>query len=86
VRPVEFDVTVTALLCPAVSEPAVELRLIHEADSLAVQFSVPCPVLVMFKVCDPELVAPSTIVNDRESGPSPMIGGGGATVSVAEIC
>src|SRR5438132_8728507 len=51
--------------------------LIHEADALAVQFSVPCPVvLVMLKVCELEVTAPSIIMNEKGSGLSPIMGRG----------
>ena len=56
--------------------PEVGLMLSHEADALAVQFSVPCPVLVMVKVCEVEAVVPSIIMNEKGSGVSPMMGGG----------
>ena len=57
--------------------PEVGLMLIHEADSLAVQFSVPCPVvLVMLKVCELEVTAPSIIMNEKGSGLSPIMGRG----------
>lgn len=66
--------------------PEVGLMFSHEADALAVQFSVPCPVLVMLKVCELEVTAPSIFMNEKGSGLSPMIGSGGETVSVAGIC
>jgi hypothetical protein len=75
-RPVGLTLTVMTSVCVVVA-PEAGLMLIHEGDALAVQFSVPCPVLVILKVIDPELVAPSNIVNDTGSvGYSPMVGGG----------
>ena len=48
-----MTVTVMTSGCVVVA-PEAGLMLSHEADALAVQFSVPCPVLVMLKVCELE--------------------------------
>jgi len=79
-----LTVTVMTSVCVVVA-PEAGLMLSHEADTLAVQFSVPCPVLVMLKVCDFEVTAPSIIMNEKGSGVSCMIGcgvGGGGYLRI----
>jgi len=73
-RLVGFTVTVTALLCPAVSAPEVGFTVIHEVAPLVLQLNVPSPVFVIVKVCDAEFVHPCVMMNDRNVGLSPMAG------------
>ena len=77
VRPVVFTLTVTALLCPAVIAPEGGLRLNHVAGTLAVQFKVPPPELVMLNVWAAVFALPTAAVNVRLPAVVDVVGGGG---------
>lgn len=89
-----LSVTVPLWL-PAAKVPVVALRVIEpfpvpEAGvsvnqgtlSLAVQLSVPLPVLLILSVCEPGLVLPWVAVKVKLVGLAPIAGGTGAAVMV----
>ena len=62
--------------------PEAGLSLNQAALSLAVQLSVPLPVLLMLKVWVAGLAPPCVAVKERFVGLAPMAGGTGAVVTV----
>ena len=64
--------------------PVPALRANQPVVSLALQFKVPPPVLLILSVCAAGLLPPWIAVNARLVGLAPMAGGTGAAVTVKE--
>ena len=62
--------------------PVPALRVNQPVCSLARQFKVPPPVLLIWRVCASGLLPPSIAVNARLAGVALMAGGTGAAVTV----
>jgi hypothetical protein len=64
--------------------PVLELKVNQAALSLALQFNVPPPVLLMLRVCVAGFAPPWVAAKARLVGLMPMAGGTGAAATVKE--